>query len=231
MSVVVPEPNKATVYEVQAQTNTVLGCEIKLEGEDTTIAPGPFSEYNFFVEQYNNDTNRQGEVYMKKVPAFRIMLQPRLWILIVCLGLCVIPFTCFPMLALGIIRFGCCLMVRHIVRINKKIMPNPFKRMIKVPVVSNIGNILNGYYAITPIEFNQRLTGIGISTETINLFVAEFQTNFQRGEDIHVMLYSYEFEIYYNGVCHKMYIKDILSIAIIFLSTLSVVSSASIINS
>ncbi|OMJ82204.1 hypothetical protein SteCoe_17164 [Stentor coeruleus] len=231
MSVVLPVSSQVTVFGVQAETKTVSGCEIKNEGENAYIAPGPFNQYNFFVEQYNNITNRQGEFYMKKIPAFRIMLQPRLWILLVTLGLCCIPFTCFPMLVLGIIRFGCCLMVRYIVRVNKKLIPNPFKRMIKVPDSSCINNSVNGYYSITPIEFNQRLTGIGISIETINLFIGEFQTNFQRGEDIHVMLYSYEFEVYYTGACDKMHIKDILSIAIIILSVLSIVSSASIINS
>lgn len=96
---------------------------------------------------------------MKTIPALRIMLQPGCNMFFVVIGLSACPFTCILMLIIGIVRIVCCIVVRYKVHINKKLVPDPFKKMIEVPSNGCLGNNVNNYYSITPIEFSQRLLG------------------------------------------------------------------------
>lgn len=226
-NIVAPAPIESVALAVQEK---YVMYEIKDIGVKVTVGRGPFKHYNFFVEQYNNDINRQENKYMIKIPAIWLMLNPNWCILIFCLFLSFVPFMCFLMFVLGIVRLICCLLARHKMNLNNIVVPNPFINMIKVPNQGIFCGKINEYYSFTTFEFTDYFTALGIVGEALNAFVVRCRSMFECKKPFKFMLYTDEFEKYYTEASKKMYLRDILSIVIIFFSLIGSFITSTIIE-
>lgn len=231
------QANNYEIVETNPNINVAIAAvskytmyEIKDIGKNAAVKRGPFNHYNFFVKQYNNDINRQEDKFMIKIPALWLMLHPTWYILIFSLFMSFVPFMCFLMFVLGIVRLVCCLIVRHRVSLNKITVSNPFLNMIKVPNVSLIDGKTNKYYSFTSFEFTDYLTALGITSDTLNIFVLKCRSNFEKKKPFKFMLFTDEYENYYTKICEKMYLRDILSAVIIFFSIIGIFTTSTILE-
>lgn len=209
-------------FGFEASISEILGCEIQDVGHDVYVGKGQFNRYNFFVTTYNHDINRQGNIYMKNIPALRIMLNPGCCITIASLILCIIPLTNILMFILGLIRFICISIASSRVTLNYRTMPNPFDNMIKIPNCKYLSGRVNNYYNFTPFEFSQKLFSIGLQTERVNFLMAKYQGKLQRGQTVQIMCYVEEFEKYYTLVLSNMLIRHLYTFIVLFLSFASI---------
>ena len=104
-----------------------------------------YYEYNFFVEQYNEDINRINDKYMKKLKCLIFTTMPwcccyPLWILF-----SIVVVFSVPTFIYNLFRFITLINIISTLKENKKNIPDPFQKMI---YCKNL-NMYNEYFRLT----------------------------------------------------------------------------------
>ena len=117
-----------------AGTATHASAEIGLKdvGISVTVINDTYVEYNFFVRQYNDACNRIGNKYLKSVPTSRYFRSLRCKYMEVFLSPRDHPFISFAIFLLSVYRLVSLIRISLIVKNNRRLVTNPFERMISV---------------------------------------------------------------------------------------------------
>ena len=171
-----------------------------------------FAEYNFFVRQYNADTNRIGRIYLGKIPSCRFLDIRNPWKLALSMILCFVPFVCFLILFLSALRFiSLCLIILR-VKMNRWSVKNPFANMVHFESV---------YHLVLYTKFNtihevRNLVGQFIEPDEESNLVERFSRS---PATLEVMLYKTEFYNFEKKVLDSMHKRIITSLIMIGCST------------
>lgn len=207
---------------VQAQA----GLNIRDAGVSVTIANDKYIEYNFFVKQYNNDANRIGNVYMLPIPVSRTTRSFSCSGYI-CLILCaILLYLSIPTFVYLCFRFTYLIIIYRKVKRNKQFVPDPFKRMVYCPGISQV----NIYLDITPNISIQELSVLGISTESFNVAAAQLRSQNFEGRTVRVMFYNNQFASFCSNVSSDLGVKLCLAGVLLIVSFISALFSIIIIT-
>lgn len=201
--------------------------ELRDVGVPVTVINDTYVEYNFFVRQYNDPCNRQGENYLKQVPTSRYLRSLRCKYMIVFIVLALLPFISFLMLLLSIYRFFTLIRIRSIVTNNRRLVSKPFERMIYCAGLTK----LNAYIEITSRINYQELSLIGISTETFEIAMGQYRNEVSQGKPIKLMFFNSQFFTYEARVLSDMTMKLIFTVILFAASLAGVIWSFMIISS
>lgn len=178
------------------------GVNIEITSEDAIVKKTPLDEYNFLIEQYNNDTNRIGDNYLEKVPTYSCFN----------CSLCGTTFIIFLSIVpgLGIIAFiiGLSTLITLIkailiVKKNRRKVPNLFKNMIYSKDIRS----KNEYFKITTNYQITRLQAVALADQETSVLFGRISADIQQGVPVQVMAYRNEFKLYEQNVLKKSCIR------------------------
>ena len=197
-------------------STTVRPAGFKVEnfGITVRIRNNKFFQYNFFVKQYNTDTNRISNLYLKKVPQWWFMDIKSLMLLRIALVLCLVPVVCYLFLFFAILRFIFICRASWIVCSNKKTVPNPFENMI---YAKSLGSN-NEFYEFTSLNQINTFSQYGFSSDWISKFTSRYESVISEGNSVKVMFYSSGFAAYYNQINNGIMKSISITILMIILS-------------
>ena len=171
------------------------------------------SRYNFFIKTYNYDCNRIENKYLSYLTTSTCArtCSCRICCLII-LGL--FPFVSIPILFIAICRLVVFCRIISIVRHNRRLVPNPFERMVYCP---DLKNYTNAFYDISSRINYQELSYLGLSASQFDAAILRYKDGIIEGRTIRVMFYKDEFKNYERNVityiCPKIYFTSFLLIA------------------
>ena len=191
-------------------TKASAEIDIKDVGVTTYVKQNYFSRYNFFVETYNNDCNRIENKYLSYLTTSTCARTccPR----ICCLAVSgFIPFISIPISIIAICRLVVFCRIISIVNKNRRLVPNPFERMI---YFSELNGCKNAYYDISSKINYQQLSVLGLSASQFNAAILRYKDGIIEGKTIRVMFYKDGFKNYEGDVikymCLKIYYTSVL---------------------
>ena len=120
-------PTHVNTWNVSQATGrvTIENASVKV-----TVKRDTYIEYNHFVKQYTDNVNHLKNKYMLSVPTSRLLKQPSCLMIIVLIILVIVPLICFFVIFCLIYRFINLIRIIVIVNDNRKLVKNPFERMI-----------------------------------------------------------------------------------------------------
>ena len=160
---------------------------------------------------YNKDCNRIENKYLSYLTTSTCArnCSPRICCLTT-LGL--IPFISIPILIITICRLVVLCKIISIVKKNRRLVPNPFERMIYLPELKNC----NAFYDISSKINYQQLSILGLSASQFDADILRYKDGIIEGRTIRVMFYKGEFKNYEGNaikyMCPKIYFTYFLLI-------------------
>ena len=201
---------------VSGYRSNLAGIKARDTGVRTTIRPCTYAEYNFFVQQYNSDTNRIDKLYLKKVPSWFFMDVRNKYRLGLAVILCFIPFVCFLMLLLSVIRLISLIMVIFTVKKNRALVSNPFFNMIYLEGI----NLVNEYITFTAIHEITAFAGAAVITNNVAVMETSYARALHEGKPVEIMFFKSTFWNYEKQVLSRISWRIILTIIMIGISAI-----------
>ena len=162
-------------------------------GIKSYVSQNFYKEYNYFVEQYNEDQNRIGENYMTKLKCLVFTTMPCACCYCVWAGLSVGFGISVLTFFYNFFRFMTLIGIVYNLIVNKNKVPNPFKRMIYCKGLKNA----NAYYRITTDIYDHKIQELGVSIDSFHFALSQVQSSTQ-SLILDVMFYRDEFMDYYS---------------------------------
>jgi hypothetical protein len=184
-----------------------------------------YHEYNFFIEQYNNDINRVDDIYLKPLKLSIFTGLPSCGICSCWYFLSVCLFLSIPTFFYNLIRLILIIRCAYEVSKNNQVLKNPFQKMIYCKDLKKF----NAYYEISSNQYTQDLFALGVSQENFYALFAQYSSSYSRLGSIGIMFYTEAFANFYNHAPRKICFDIFLTSIFLFLSLIFASLSSSII--
>ena len=202
----------AGIIGSSTNTRSYVGRTIEDASRHVNIKNNVYSRYNFFVEQYNEDCNRIGEIYMKKVPYVCFMDFQSKFTMGLAFIAAFIPFICFLMVIIGISRLILYFIVIYKVIENRARVKSPYKKMI---YFSGDFDSCNAYFDINDIDAITNVNMVAAYTQDFLAFIGDIRSNLETTNAARIMIYTTDFIIYETDVFHRIIPRILFSIVLL----------------
>ena len=224
------EAQESEQYRLEIKAAKLVSQELEFSMKDvgisTFVKENYYYEYNFFVEQYNNDVNRIRNKYMKKLNWLMFTTMPCSSCYFIWIFCSLIVMFSVPTFIYNLIRFITLINIINTLKENKKNVPNPLENMIYCKGLVSV----NEYYLITTRIYTTELKKLGISIDCFNYVISSVD-NSSHAINLHLMFYRDQFAKFFTNppkaVCFDMCITTTL----LLISLISTILSIVILNS
>lgn len=211
--------NPMSVVAVSA-SQTQFKFTLRDYGVTIFIKKNVYHEYNFVLNQYNQDENRIGDIYMCKLKNLCFVRN------ITCHGCCYwfifsVSFgTSVPLFIYNLIRFITLINIVNTMKYNRRNVPNVFEKMIYCKTLQKN----NCYLEISSSFYTQNIQVLGISYESFALAYSRI-ANTSGSFTVRVMFYNDKFVDHYTQAPGYVCLDICLTSILLFLSLISAIIS------